>query len=567
MRTILSTLAMLTLGVSAWGQPLAKLHGMSRDSAGKPVEAAKIVVHSVEENTDRQALSGADGTFLIDRLSPGHYTLIATKEGLPAFAAITVELTPQQDLNVDVNFGGVTSANTSQGGFFNRFFHAYADDWKDAGANAPEAKYRGYPAPVTNPPFPFAVWPIGGTPWIGYPNSTSYPLTTALQTGPHGDWWKKANIQIYGWVDIGANASTSNKGPYPNSPAAYDQLANTVELNQATLYIERVPDEVQTDHFDWGFRLTNLYGTDYRFTTAEGYFSQQLLNNPKANGSLGNVYGYDPVMFYVDLYFPHIGEGTDVRMGRYISLPDIEAQLAPNNYTYTHSLTYTYDCFTQTGVNMTTKWSNHWTTQFGVSGGCEAALWSHAAKLTGDICIGYNWADGGDNINVCANSLNDGRYNYNNLAAYYFTWYHKFGKSPWHMAWEAWYQYESHTPNVNDPAASSLLITNANGAICKRTDELTCFAPEWATVHYLNRQLNKKNFISVRNEYLDDLKGQRTGFKTPYSEHAVSWNHWIGSTLVFRPEVRFDHAYDAPAYDSGTRKSQLTLAADMIWFY
>jgi hypothetical protein len=45
--------------------------------------------------------------------------------------------------------------------------------------------------------------------------------------------------------------------------------------------------------------------TPHRFTTAEGYFSQQLLNNPKANGSIGNKYGYDPVMAYIDLYFPH----------------------------------------------------------------------------------------------------------------------------------------------------------------------------------------------------------------------------------------------------------------------
>src|SRR5579863_10162065 len=36
----------------------------------------------------------------------------------------------------------------------------------------------------------------------------------------------------------------------------------------------------------------------------------------------------------------------------------------------------------------------------------------------------------------------------NNLAAYYATWYHKFGKSRWHMGWETWYQYMSHTPNV-----------------------------------------------------------------------------------------------------------------------
>lgn len=454
------------------------------------------------------------------------------------------------------------------GGFFNRLARAYRDDWHPAAASGPEPKFRGYPAPVTNPPFPFAVWPIGGTVWIGYPNATSYPLTTAIYGSKHGQWMKKANIQVYGWVDVGLNLSTSHDGRYANAPAAYPQVANRVTLDQFTLYIERVPDTVQTDHFDWGFRLTNLYGFDYRFTTAKGYFSQQLLNNPKADGTIGNKNGYDPVMAYVDLYFPKVGKGMDVRIGRYISLPDIEAQLAPNNYTYTHSLTYTYDCYTQTGINATIKWSNHWTTQFGLSGGCEAAPWVSAAKLTGNACVGYTWSKGGDNIYVCANSLNDGRYNYNNLAAYYATWYHKFGAgSKWHMAWETWYQYQSHTPNVNNPDAAPLLLTNSNGAYCNRPDELTCFAPDWATVHYLNRQFGRHDYISFRNEYFNDMKGQRTGFKTKYTEHMISWNHWVGSTLLFRPEVRWEHAYDSPAYNSGLRRSQFMFAADVLWFF
>jgi len=110
-------------------------------------------------------------------------------------------------------------------------------------------------------------------------------------------------------------------------------------------------------------------------------------------------------------------------------------------------------------------------------------------------------------------------------------------------------------------------LTNANGAYCDHPDELTCFAPEWATWHYLNRQIGKHDFVGMRNEHFDDLKGQRTGFKTPSSEHSIYWNHWLGSTLVFRPELRFEHAYDAPAYDSGNLKSQVTLAADAIWFY
>lgn len=461
-------------------------------------------------------------------------------------------------------------------GFWKRLARAYWNDWhpgaESATSAAPassnaEPAYRGYPPPASNPPFPFTVWPIGGTPWIGYQNSINYPLMQALLSGPNRDWWRETNIQIYGWLDVGGNLSTSHDRPYGNLPAAYSEVPNGIVLDQATLYIERDPDTIQTDHWDWGFRLTNLYGLDYRFTTAEGYFSQQLLNNPKENGSIGNKYGYDPVMAYVDLYDPHVADGMDIRIGRYISLPDIEAQLAPNNYTYSHSLTYTYDCYTQTGINTTIKLNEHWTTQFGLSGGCEAAPWAPNAQLTGNVCVGYTWSQGGDNVYTCANSLNNGRYNYNNLSAYYFTWYHKIKHSTWHTAWETWYQYMKDTPNIDNPNATRLLVTNSNGAYCNHPTELTCFAPEWSSVVYAAKYINKRNSLILRTEYFDDLKGQRTGYKTAYSSSLISWNHWIGTTIVFRPELRFDHAFDSLAFNDGTKHNQFMAAADVIWFY
>src|ERR1700733_5642741 len=190
-----------------------------------------------------------------------------------------------------------------QKGFWARLAQAYYDDWHPtASTDAP--KYRGYPMPESNPPYPFNVWPIGGTEWIGYPNATAYPLTTTLYGSKHWQWLKKANIQIYGWANAGMNLSTSTEsvgGKYANSPASYNQIPNSIQLDQLTMYIERVPDTVQTDHFDWGFRFTGLYGLDYRFTTGDGYFSQQLLH-VKPDGTLGNQYGADPVMAYLDFY-------------------------------------------------------------------------------------------------------------------------------------------------------------------------------------------------------------------------------------------------------------------------
>jgi hypothetical protein len=155
-----------------------------------------------------------------------------------------------------------------------------------------------------------------------------------------------AHIQAYGWVEGGGNISTSSVKPGGNAPVGYDYTPNTVQLDQAVIYIERLADTVQLDHIDWGFRLSAIYGVDYRYTTAYGILSNQLLNQNAVNG-------VDFPMVYADIYFPVL-QGMDVRIGRFISIPDIEAQLAPNNYTYVHSLTYTFDNFTNTGIEVTT---------------------------------------------------------------------------------------------------------------------------------------------------------------------------------------------------------------------
>ncbi len=51
------------------------------------------------------------------------------------------------------------------------------------------------------------------------------------------------------------------------------------------------------------------------------------------------------------IYIPNVAQGMVIKFGRYISPPDIEAQLALDNYLYTHSLMFTFDCYTQTGTH------------------------------------------------------------------------------------------------------------------------------------------------------------------------------------------------------------------------
>ena len=562
------------------GPPFGNLRGVTRNAEGAPLPAVQVVVHSMDENLDRTVVSGDDGAFTVENLPPGRYQLTASKEGLARSPAITIELAAQESLRADLTLaslndlkGGsgpptaatpVISATQApaQGGFLKRLIKAYADDWKGTTTSGPDPPRRGYPAPVDGPPFPFSDWPYGGSPVIGASWTQSSPLMQAIWSGPNGDAWKKSAIQIYGWLNGGFNVSSSDKPGYSTLPAAYTERPNSFQPNQEVLYIEREPDTVQTDHFDWGFRIANLYGIDYRFTTAKGIFSQQLLKENKE-------YGYDPVMFYADLYFPNVAQGMNVRIGRYISLPDIEAQLAPNNYTYSHSLTYTYDCYTQTGINATIKLNVHWKIQVGLSSGCEAAFWTRPdSKPTVNFCAIYEWNNGYDNMYPCLNALNDGKYAYNNLNAIYNTWYHRFRRFPSiHTDTEWWYMWERDVPNVNNPAAASLLQTNANGAVCDNAAELTCYAPEWSIVNYVEKQYGKHDYLTIRNEYFDDMRGQRTGFRSHYTEHLIGWGHWVGTTVLFRPEIRFERSYDVAAYDNGTKKNQLMLAGDILYFF
>jgi hypothetical protein len=429
--------------------------------------------------------------------------------------------------------------------FFARWVEFYRLDWSGKTASSPAPARRGLPSPLDSPPFPNADWSYGGSPVIGEPDTNSYPLMTALdQAG--------SRTKVYGWVDPTLNFSDS---AHLNAPEANDVYSNRFEMNQLVLYVERLPDSVQRDHFDWGYHLTALYGTDYRFTIAKGYLSGQLLNDH-------HEYGFDPTLEYVDFYFPQVAQGMNVRLGRFISVPGIEAQLAPNNYIFSHSLLYAIDPFTDTGLIATVKLTNQWLVQLGITGGHDVALWTSDAKPSGTFCLSYTTASVNDNVYICANGINDGKYAYNNLQQYDATWYHKFSKTV-HMATEIWYMYERDVPALKGTIHPE---TGANGAHCL-AGEQRCTAPEYAIANFLQKELSLHNFLSFRTDFLNDKKGQRTGFATRYSENALAWSHWIGTTVQIRPELRFERAWDQKAYDSGRRHNQLTAASDLIFHF
>jgi hypothetical protein len=464
--------------------------------------------------------------------------------------------------------------------------------------------------PVSSPPWPYSVYNEGGTEIIGYENRYSNALMDAIYCGPNGKAWKDSRVTIYGWVEPGANISTSNQpfnklsGTGGNYPAAYSYQPNTIQLDQAALYVERTPDEIQRDHADWGFRIALLYGTDYKYTFANGILSNQYTHDER-------LYGFDPVMYYLDFYFPKFFDGENLRVGRYISIPDIEAQLAPNNITYSHSLLYTYDPYTQNGVVSTTMLNKNWRVQLEVSAGNDVGPWvSQFRQFTPAACIIYTSNSGNDAFYPCMNGLNNQKFGWNNIQHAVATWYHKLNDT-WHTDTEAWYMWEKRTPDVLNPQGAAILaamfpqpqyyIGAPDGAQCDNTAQVYCTSHEWAMVNYLNYTHDAHNVWTWRSDYFADSTGQRTGFKATFVEFDLGYTHWIGDALELRPEARweyqltapnksitgyaYDNPCDAPAAPSGTsctfssggrtysfnqnggKRSQAMLAMDAIFHF
>jgi Putative beta-barrel porin-2, OmpL-like. bbp2 len=421
-------------------------------------------------------------------------------------------------------------------------------------------KRRANPAPFLSPPFPSVEWQ--GYPNIGVPpvDYSAYPLNKAIQGTSFlgiGDFFKDERIYIYGWATGSMNYSTSRQS---NTPDAYAVVPNKPQLDQLVLRFEREPDQVQTDHIDWGFRMTGFYGIDYRYTTAGGYGSEQLLNHNR-------LYGMDPLEIYGDIYVPRILDGMNIRVGRYISPPDIEAQLAPDNLLASHSILFTYDNYTQTGVLCTVKINDQWMVQAGINAGGDMAPWYKGAQPTGFLGVRWISKDNKDSIYTCYNDINSAKYrefftngqesghdNYNYIVS---TWTHRFNDK-FFTATEAYYMYEFDAHVGGTPSVGPAKYGMGGGV----GPLIPGLSNAYGVLNYTPFAITKKDFITVRNEYWADPQGFRSGFATDYSSHTIGLTHNFNAYLQVRPEVGVYHSYGMPAFDNGNRKNMFLALMD-----
>jgi hypothetical protein len=451
--------------------------------------------------------------------------------------------------------------------------------------NAPAAPVRRIgPPPFDSPPYPDMDWQLGGGPnVIGDPGAlrdSPWPLMQAIYDGPNGKAWYDSRIQLYGWWTVSGNISSSHdysKSSTPNYPEVYDERPDRVEFDQGVMYIERMADENQIDHIDWGFRLALLWGLDYRFMASRGYINDvNLLQNNHFNG-------FDTPMMYFNLYIPQIAQGENIIIGRIISLPDIEQQLAPNNLMASHSLVYSFDDYTTWGIFTSTKLSANWLLQVAIMDGVDIAPWEHqdpGDQPTGSVMVQYIAPNGKDSFYVGMNSFNNGTFGFNNLQECIESYSHKFNDK-WWTTFEGQFMWTDHC--TEGPTSS---VPYEDGFYPTKTGVV------WAggILNYTMYRFAPNAFFTIRNEWWDDPSGYRSGYSSSYEENSIGMQYWPNKLIMLRPEIRFEHAFKHDglassssayaanpgngepfhvpgAYDGGVKQSQITFMCDITYHF
>jgi len=435
-------------------------------------------------------------------------------------------------------------------------------DDKDDKDEEEEKPRRALPAPFPSPPFPsgeFQGYPLIGVP----PDDSVYPLMKIIYSKPCGDLIKESRIKAYGWVNFSANLSNCK---YSNSPMSYWLVPNSVQLDQFVLRVERQVDSVQTSHIDVGFRSTILVGIDYRYMNAGGWTSDQLLKH-------NNLYGYDFTEQYVDVYFPKVFQGMIVRTGRWIACPDIETQFAPDNYMGSHSLLFTFDTYTQTGVMFTAMLNKYWTVQACAHSGTDMAPWYKGAVLTGMFGVRWVSCDNMDSIYLVLNSINGAKFrrfqqygqplghdNFNYLVG---TWQHKFSDAV-HTKTESYVMWQRDAVLSGTPSAGPVRSFGGGGGIGPNIPGTSW---TYGAVNYTMFMLSKCDFVTVRNEYWRDVSGERSDFAGSYTSHAFGWTHNFNEIFQIRPEIGYYRNWNQPAFDLGRKRGLFMVAADFTARY
>ena len=389
------------------------------------------------------------------------------------------------------------------------------------------------PAPILpqgfSPPLA-AAQPTPASPAVSPPER--WPLMRAIQGTWLGAGLEDQRTQVSGWAQGNFTASSDRAS---NLPYGWNYKANQFLLEQNWLRIDRAVVTSKTEEPTFGFRMDwILPGSDYFFTLPRGLFNGQLT----ADNGRPNLYGIDPVQFYVEADFPTIGRGLDVKFGRFFSQFGVEQVSAPDNALISRSYTFIYTPFTQTGILTTTKLTESVTVQAGLVLGSDVFI----DPVDNPTFIGsFKWVNADQRNSLLVNVIaGEGRFNrgrnFHNPETFDVIATHKFDANAIYT-FEALYGFTTNVPDIG--------------------------TADWlGIVQYLTWNITSRISAAARLEIFDDFQGQRTGFKGAYTAPSGVFAFRPVRWLQLRQELRYDYNTETAPFEG--KHGLLTATSDFL---
>ncbi len=363
------------------------------------------------------------------------------------------------------------------------------------------------------------------------------PLMSALENTELGEAMAESGFNLNGWIEVAAPFSFNSRRDNL-LPRGFDYRANTVNLQQNWVRLERTTDPAAGRVL--GFRNDWIApGIDYRFTLARGVFDEQLRDN---NGS-PSTYGFDPVQFYAE-YQP--SPGYVFKLGRFFAPYGMESIEGWSTPLVSRSYNFIYNPFTQTGLLASVPLSSELNLLAAVTAGNDIFI-DTAGEPTVDIGLSYTPPEGaqtpgansGAIFLIAGESRFDRDENFNHPAMLNFVFEHRFTEN---------FRYS---------------LEALAGMVRDLPDTGT--AKWFGAAQYLRYQATSTAEAIGRFEVFNDEDGNRTGVEGVYFACTAGLLYRPMSWFQLRPEMRFDHHAQSPAFEGSRDQATLTIDALLRW--
>lgn len=178
------------------------------------------------------------------------------------------------------------------------------------------------------------------------------------------DWWKDVKVSGYAEAGFETILGTSKSQAGIVFGRTTDDRNDRLQLNQVSLIVQRDIDSKKD--YDIGFKLQGLYGTDARYDHALGLFDRVTSGREQ----------FDLTEAWLNFHTPWLGKnGTDIKVGHYITLEGAEVVDPRSNFFYSHSYIYNFGIpIDHTGVLAVTHFDDVLDLYYGVDTGVNSTF-------------------------------------------------------------------------------------------------------------------------------------------------------------------------------------------------